>query len=109
MLDQRQFRHEAIEEGRQIVTAKLPAVISVVKDIAEPRYPSFKGIRRASMTEIPPWSLSQIGLPAPAPMVEYLSLMNAPVREVVCEFITGDNPQEIAEHLADRILGEKLL
>ena len=99
----------AIEEGRQIVIAKLPAVISLVKDIGEPRYPSFMGIRRASKVEIPTWSLSQIGIPAPSPVVEYLSLMDAPVREVVCELITGANPQEIADHLADKILGEKLL
>jgi electron transfer flavoprotein beta subunit len=99
----------AIEEGRQIVTAKLPAVISLVKDIGEPRYPSFMGIRRASKAEIPTWSLSQIGIPAPASVVENLSLLDAPVREVVCELVTGADPQEIAEHLADKILGEKLL
>jgi electron transfer flavoprotein beta subunit len=99
----------AIEEGRQIVTASLPAVISLVKDIGEPRYPSFMGIRRASKAEIPGWSLSQVGIPAPSAVVENLSLMDAPVREVVCEMVTGANPQEIAEHLVDKILGEKLL
>ncbi len=99
----------AIEEGRQIVTAKLPAVISLVKDIGEPRYPSFMGIRRASKVEIPTWSLSQLGMPAPTAVIEYLGLMDAPVREVVCELVTGGNPQEIAEHLADKILAEKLL
>jgi electron transfer flavoprotein beta subunit len=99
----------AIEEGRQVVTAKMPAVVSLVRDIGEPRYPSFMGIRRASKAEIPTWSLSQIGTPAPVPVVEYLSLVDAPVREVVCEMVTGANPQEIAEHLADKILGEKLL
>jgi electron transfer flavoprotein beta subunit len=99
----------AIEEGRQIVTAKLPAVISLVKDIGEPRYPSFMGIRRASRAEIPAWSLAQLGLPTPSAVVETLGLMTAPVREVVCKFVTGGTPQEIGEHLADKILGEKLL
>jgi electron transfer flavoprotein beta subunit len=99
----------AIEEGRQIVTAKLPAVISVVKDIGEARFPSFMGIRRASKTEIPVWSLANLGIPAPTAVVEQIELLEAPLREVVCEFITGNNPQEIAEHLADKVLGEKLL
>jgi electron transfer flavoprotein beta subunit len=99
----------AIEEGRQIVTSKLPAVISLVKDIGEARYPSFMGIRRASKAEIPTWSLSQVGIPAPSNGIESLSLENAPVREVVCEFVIGANPQEIAEQLADKIIGEKLL
>jgi len=99
----------AIEEGRQVVTAKLPAVISLVKDFGEPRYPSFMGIRRASKAEIPTWSLSQLGVSAPVKVVETLELMNAPVREVVCELVKGSTPQEIAEALADKILGEKLL
>jgi electron transfer flavoprotein beta subunit len=99
----------AIEEGRQIVTAKMPAVISLVKDIGEPRYPSFMGIRRASKVEIPTWSLAQVGISAPAAVVETLSLTDAPVREVVCEMVTGGTPQEIAEKLADKIIGEKLL
>jgi electron transfer flavoprotein beta subunit len=99
----------ATEEGRQIVTSKLPAIISLVKDFGEPRYPSFMGIRRASKTEIPTWSLSQIGVSAPQLMVENLALINAPVPEVVCELIQGSNPNEIAEKLAEKILGEKLL
>ena len=99
----------AIEEGRQIVTAKVPAIVSLVKDIGEPRYPSFMGIRRASKAEIPTWSLSQIGISAPPVMIENQALMTAPVLEVACELITGGNPQEIAERLAEKILGEKLL
>jgi len=99
----------AIEEGRQAVSAKLPAVISLVKDIGEPRYPSFMGIRRASKAEIPTWSLAQLGGAAPAPVVEYLSLMDAPVREVVCELIKAASPQATAEQLVDKIVGEKLL
>jgi electron transfer flavoprotein beta subunit len=42
-----------IEEGRQIVKAKLPAVVSVVQSIGEPRYPSFMGIRKASKQKFP--------------------------------------------------------
>ncbi|HTY99423.1 MAG TPA: electron transfer flavoprotein subunit beta/FixA family protein [Rhodocyclaceae bacterium] len=99
----------AIEEGRQIVTAKPPAVVSLVKDYGEPRFPSFMGIRKASKAEIPVWNLAQVGVAAPAAVVQQLKLQDAPVRQVVCEFITGGNPQEIAEHLVDKVLGEKLL
>ncbi len=47
-----------LEQGKQMVTSKLPAVISVMKDINEPRYPSFIGIRKASKAVIPEWSLA---------------------------------------------------
>ena len=98
-----------IEEGRQTVSAKLPAVISVVQSIGEPRYPSFMGIRKASKAEIPVWSLSDIGASTPVPLVTRIELMNPPKRETSVEMITGDNPAEIADKLADKILAEKVL
>jgi hypothetical protein len=42
-----------MEEGRQVCTAALPAVVSVVKGINEPRYPSFMGIRKAAKASDP--------------------------------------------------------
>ena len=59
----------SIEEGRQIVEGKLPVVISVSKDIGEPRYPSFMGIRKASRAVIPVWTLADLGISAPSPVV----------------------------------------
>ncbi len=99
----------AIEEGRQIVSAKTPAVVSLVKDFGEPRFPSFMGIRRASKAEIPVWNLASIGISAPTKAIEIIGLQDAPVREVVCELISGSSPQEIASALVDKVLGEKLL
>ena len=98
-----------IEEGRQIVKAKSPVVISVVQSIGEPRYPSFMGIRKASKAEIPVWSLIDLGVSAPAPIVTRTELMNPPARDTKVEIITGEGPAEIADKLADKILAEKVL
>lgn len=99
----------AIEEGRQIVTAKTPAVLSLVKDFGEPRYPSFMGIRKASRAEIPVWTLTDLGMSAPSPVISWPEVMNPPSREVTCEIISGSSPDEIAGKLADKILAEKVL
>ncbi|MGB7874554.1 MAG: hypothetical protein WBL25_09245 [Anaerolineales bacterium] len=99
----------SIEEGRQIVSADMPAVFSVVKDFGEPRYPSFMGIRKASRAEIPAWSLADLGIEAPTPVIEWPELMNPPSREITSEIIEGGSPEEIAEKLADKIIGEKVL
>ena len=98
-----------IEEGRQIVKAKSPVVISVVQSIGEPRYPSFMGIRKASKAEIPIWSLNDLGVSEPAPVVTRTELMNPPARDTNVEIITGESPAEIADKLADKILAEKVL
>ena len=98
-----------LEEGRQIMKANLPAVLSVVQSIGEPRYPSFMGIRKASKATIPVWSLGDIGASAPAPIVTRTELMNPPVQDATIEMITGETPAEIAEKLADKIIAEKVL
>ena len=98
-----------IEEGRQIVSSKLPAVLSVVQSIGEPRYPSFMGIRKASKAEIPVWSLNDIGISAPAALVSRIELITPPSHDVTCEIITGDSPAAIAESLTSKILAEKIL
>jgi electron transfer flavoprotein beta subunit len=98
-----------IEEGRQQVAAQLPAVLSVVQSIGEPRYPSFMGIRRAAKAEIPAWSLADLGMPAPAARVVRISTLNPPARETACEIIMGDSPEAIAEALVEKIVAEKVL
>ena len=98
-----------IEEGRQNVSAKLPAVLSVVQSIGEPRYPSFMGIRTASKATIPVWSLGDLGIAAPAAIVKRVELMNPPVRETAVEIIAGETPEAIAETLVEKILAEKVL
>ena len=98
-----------IEEGRQIVSTKLPAVLSVVQSIGEPRYPSFMGIRKASKAEIPTWSLNDLDISAPAALVSRIELVTPPSRDVTCEMISGDSPAAIAETLSNKILAEKIL
>jgi electron transfer flavoprotein beta subunit len=98
-----------IEEGRQNVRARLPAVLSVVQSIGEPRYPSFMGIRRASKADIPAWSLADLGLAAAAAHVKRSGLLSPPPRESNCEIIGGDSPMQIADKLADKLLAEKVL
>ena len=98
----------SFEEGSQRVRAELPAVVSVTQAVGEPRYPSFLGIRKAAKANIQRWSLTDLGLDAPASMGRRAGFF-APVRDVPCEFISGDSPEEIAEKLAGKILAENVL
>ncbi len=100
---------KSLEEGRQIVSARLPAVVSVIKDIGEPRYPSFMGIRKASRAIIPTWTLADLGMPAPQPVISWPQVTNPPAREVVTEIIRGDSPGDTAAKLVEKILAEGVL
>jgi len=52
----------AIEGGTEVVEAKLPAVVSVIKGINEPRLPNLMGIRKAAKVEIPVWNADDLGI-----------------------------------------------
>lgn len=97
-----------LEQGKQVVTSKLPVVISVMKDINEPRYPSFIGIRKASKAVIPEWSLADLGVSLPETRTKTVKFMNLPAREGTVEMIDG-TPEEQAAKLVDRLLEEKVL
>ena len=97
------------EEGRLTVSSRIPAVLSIVKDFGEPRYPSFMGIRKASRAVIPVWSLADLGLDGLKANITWPEILNPPQRQVTTEMITGSSPQEIAEALADKIMAEKIL
>src|SRR5690349_419699 len=53
-----------LEEQIETVESRLPAVVTVVKDINEPRYPSLLRIKRVAKVEIPVWSAADLGLSA---------------------------------------------
>ncbi len=105
----------ALDEGMQTVRVKVPAVLSVSKEINEPRYPNFMGIRKASRMqypatvarELPGLDLEQVG--EGAALVEWTDLRKSPTRTGKCEFITGASVQEQAAALADKLIAEKVI
>jgi len=51
-----------MENGREVVECSLPVVITVMKDINEPRLPSLLGIKKAAKAAIPTWTAQEIGV-----------------------------------------------
>lgn len=102
-----------LEQGRESVASQLPAVITVVKEIYEPRYPSFIGIRKAAKATIPTWSIADLGLSAgqvgqAGSQARWPEVSLPPSREAAVEIIEGA-PAEAAKVLADRLLAEKVI
>jgi electron transfer flavoprotein beta subunit len=50
-----------LEYGREVVESSLPALLTVVKDINEPRLPSLLGIKKAAKAQIPTLTSKDIG------------------------------------------------
>jgi len=51
-----------LENGREVVESSLPAVITVMKDINDPRLPSLLGIKKAAKATIPTWTAKDLGV-----------------------------------------------
>jgi electron transfer flavoprotein alpha/beta subunit len=50
-----------MDEGYDVVESSLPVLLTVVKELNEPRFPSLKGKMRAKKAEIKKWTASEIG------------------------------------------------
>lgn len=50
-----------IEEGYEVIESPIPALITVVKEINEPRMPSIKGMLRAKKAAITSWTAADLG------------------------------------------------
>jgi len=100
----------ALDDGKETVVASLPVVISVSKEICEPRYPSFMGIRKANRITIPVWSNDELGIEADAggSKVDGSTIYDIPVREGSVEIIEGD-VADMAEELVDKLFEEKVI
>jgi electron transfer flavoprotein beta subunit len=99
-----------LDEGRQHARSSFPCVISVVKEINEPRYPSFMGIRKASKAEIPTWDLGELEVSGSMDAAITWPEVSAPPKvETECEFIDGESGEEKAKTLAARLVEGKVL
>jgi len=95
------------DDGYEVIEMTLPALITVVKEINEPRLPSLKGMMRAKKAQIPVWTADDVGADkelcglkgSPTQVIRTF----VPVHETKSEMIQGE-PAEQA-----RILVEKLL
>ncbi|MBN1593124.1 MAG: electron transfer flavoprotein subunit beta/FixA family protein [Candidatus Coatesbacteria bacterium] len=53
--------HRMLEGCVEAIRGRLPAVLTVVKDINQPRYPSLLGIRKANKRTIDVWGAADVG------------------------------------------------
>jgi electron transfer flavoprotein beta subunit len=104
-----------LEEGREIVEAKLPALLTVVKDINQPRSATLFHMRRASKLLIPTWTAADLPGADPSKLglkgspTQVIKIFSPPKREGVLDLIKADSVEQSAAILADKIIAEKIL
>jgi len=98
----------AADGVQETVAAPLPAVVSVGKEINEPRYPGFMGLRKASKAQIPVLDPAALGVRAEA-RASWSNLRKPAARATTVRLISGATPQEQAANLVDALLNDKVI
>ena len=77
-------------------------MLTINKDFAEPRFPSFMGTRKAAKAIIPVWQISELDVTLKPEMVSnhYEMLPSQPLH---LEMIQGTTPQEIVTTLITQL------
>ncbi|MGD0029444.1 MAG: electron transfer flavoprotein subunit beta/FixA family protein [Candidatus Bathyarchaeia archaeon] len=99
-----------LEEAVETMKAKMPALVSVTREINQPRIPSLMMIMRASKKEIVTWTASDLNLQKNKidSKIELIEVL-APKTERKKIKITGENPQEIADKLAKALIQDGII
>ena len=99
-----------LEDVVETVEASLPAVVTVVKGINEPRYPPMLRIRKVAKVEIPTWSAADLGLSA-ADLTPALNLVNRvpPPPRPKGEMIEGASAAEKVARLVDKLMEAQVI
>jgi len=104
----------ALEEGIQTIEAALPCVLSVLKGINEPRYPTSIDIHKASKAQIPVWTGADLDIDAAelkkqSAKVNLHGYTNPPPRASSPVLIEGENDAQKADNLIARLIEDKIL
>lgn len=100
----------SLEDSVETVRAEVPVLVTVTREINQPRIPSLMMIMRASKKEIVTWSLADLGVQKEKlePKIEVIEVL-APKTERKRIKITGENAAEIAGKLAKALIEEGVM
>jgi electron transfer flavoprotein beta subunit len=99
-----------LEEQVETVNAPLPAVMTMIKGVNEPRYPSLLRIRKVAKVEIPIWSAADLGLSAAdlVPATRLISRVPPPAR-ASGDIIQGATAADKVRSLVDKLLETQVI
>ena len=100
------------EEGYEVIEGDMPILLTVVKEINEPRLPSLKGKMRAKKAEIITWSAADIGaddqlIGLDGSPTQVVKIFSPPGREGG-EIFQGE-PAEMVEQLVEALEKQKII
>jgi electron transfer flavoprotein beta subunit len=97
-----------LETVVETVTASLPAVVSVIKDINSPRYPSLLKIKKVAKVTPPVWTAADLGVAGLTPVTTVANRVPPPPRPSG-ELIDGPDSAAKVKKLVDKLLENQII
>ena len=105
----------SLDEGREIVETRLPALLTVVKDINIPRLAAIADVRRAVRMPIPTWAAADLPDVDPRMLglegspTRVVKIASPPGRATAAEMIPADSADQAAFELVEKLMTAKVL
>jgi electron transfer flavoprotein beta subunit len=105
--DKKIVAERLLEGGKEIVSSTLPCVITVMKDINKPRYPSLMGLRKAAKVQIPVFSKADLGIGDDILALEAMVKVTPPPARPAGEMLNGST-EEMVNQLLEKLFAQKV-
>ena len=99
-----------LDDGFETVEAAMPCVVTISNELGEPRKASLRETMRAAKKPTQALSLEAIGFRPDSPVsAQERERLFVPAKDIRCEFVTGNSPQQMAQQIVARLSSAKLL
>lgn len=99
-----------LDDGVETAEADLPCVITVSNELGEPRKASLRETMRAAKKPTQMLAADAIGIKVDLlARTQERERLFIPAKDVKCEFVTGNSPEEMAKQIVSRLAAGKLV
>lgn len=95
---------QVLSDGYKVVEAQPPCLITVSHEIGEMRAATVKGLIAAQKQTFTTWNTGDLGLETDDDKRTRRLKMFIPERNVDCQIVTGETPEESGANLADEVI-----
>jgi electron transfer flavoprotein beta subunit len=93
----------ALADGYELVEAGLPCLVTVSHEMGEMRAAGVKGLMAAQKQPFTTWHAADLGVDTASPQQRRTVRLFVPEKEVVCELVDGESPEEAGAALAIKL------
>ena len=104
------FVNRVVDDGYELITSNLPAVVMVTNELGELRYPAMKERREAKKKPVQSWIGPEVYTdPIPAKKLKLTRLYHPELKSKDCHFIEGESLKQAGQNLARKMFYDSII